>query len=129
MNCGCEAKGSPRGRAFVGFVHVLMAFQQVLSAYYFLTAFEPSPKLVGEGRPFCVLIWSAILSCGAYLCAAGLYLGGICVEGSEESSSTTTSTERTDANFNGTSSRAMYESTSTSVAMNQFVPSSISIDL
>mmetsp|Transcript_150766 Transcript_150766/g.266105 ORF Transcript_150766/g.266105 Transcript_150766/m.266105 type:complete len:401 (+) Transcript_150766:80-1282(+) len=86
MNSGCEIQGSQRGRAFVGFVHVLMAFQQTLSAYYFLTAFEPTPKLIGAGRPFCVLIWSNLLAFAAYLCAAGLYFGGLCAEGSDSSS-------------------------------------------
>lgn len=86
MNSGYEIEGSKRGRALIGFVHVLMAFQQALSAYYFLTAFEPSPKLVAAGRPFCVLIWSNLLAFGAYLCAAALYFGGLTAETSEERS-------------------------------------------
>mmetsp|Transcript_64117 Transcript_64117/g.106201 ORF Transcript_64117/g.106201 Transcript_64117/m.106201 type:complete len:413 (+) Transcript_64117:86-1324(+) len=86
INSSSEIQGSQRGRAFMGFVHVLMAFQQTLSAYYFLTALEPSPKLVGAGRPFCVLIWSNLLAFAAYLCAAGLYFGGLCAEGSDSSS-------------------------------------------
>lgn len=104
-NTGREAQSSPRGRAFVGFVHVLMAFQQALSAYYFLTAFEPSPKLVGAGRPFCVLIWSNLLAFAAYLCAAGLYLGGVCAEGSEQRRSTGTGS--TDLHFSVDIPRAM----------------------
>lgn len=88
MNSGHEVEGGQRGRAFVGFVHVLMAFQQALSAYYFLEAFRPSPNLVGSGRPFCVCIWCNLLAFGAYLCAAGLCLGGLCMETSERREST-----------------------------------------
>mmetsp|Transcript_150764 Transcript_150764/g.266096 ORF Transcript_150764/g.266096 Transcript_150764/m.266096 type:complete len:362 (-) Transcript_150764:139-1224(-) len=86
MESGGDAEGGQRGRALVGFVHVLMAFQQALSAYYFLTAFEPSPYLTGAGHPCCVLTWCNLLAFGAYLCAAGLYLGGLCAESSEHSS-------------------------------------------
>mmetsp|Transcript_79107 Transcript_79107/g.137117 ORF Transcript_79107/g.137117 Transcript_79107/m.137117 type:complete len:407 (-) Transcript_79107:86-1306(-) len=96
-----DAEGSQHGRAFVGFVHVLMAFQQALAAYYFLTAFEPSPKLVGAGRPFCVVIWSNLLALGAYLGAAGLYFGGLCAECSDDTSSGSDSrTARTDFTVN-----------------------------
>mmetsp|Transcript_17519 Transcript_17519/g.32453 ORF Transcript_17519/g.32453 Transcript_17519/m.32453 type:complete len:404 (+) Transcript_17519:86-1297(+) len=94
MNSSCEIQGSHRGRAFIGFVHVLMAFQQALSAYYFLTAFEPSPKLIAAGRPFCILVWSNLLAFGAYLCAAGLYFGGLSAEVSESSNYTSSSTDR-----------------------------------
>jgi hypothetical protein len=69
-------KSSWRGSVFVGFMHMLMTFQQALSAYYFLTAFEPSPGLVGQGRPFCILCVGNLLSLGAYLCAAAFWAGG-----------------------------------------------------
>merc|ERR1719277_170221 len=82
-----EIQENRRGRAFVGLVHVMMAFQQALSAYYFLTAFQPSPKLVSAGRPFCVIIWSNLLAFGAYLCAAGLYIGSLCAESFGDNSS------------------------------------------
>lgn len=72
-------KSDWRGTPFVGFMHVLMMLQQALSAYYFLTAFEPHPSLVGAGRPFCVLIGGNLLQLGAYLCAAALFVGG-CVD-------------------------------------------------
>lgn len=94
MHTGNEIQGSQHGRAFVGFVHVLMAFQEALSAYYVLTAFEPSPKLVSAGQPFVVFIWSNLLAFAAYLCAAGLYFGTLCSEGSEHSS-----IDRTDISF------------------------------
>lgn len=87
VDSGCDAEGGQRGRALVGFVHVLMAFQQALSAYYFLTAFEPSPYLTGAGHPCCVLSWCNLLAFGAYLCAAGLYLGGLCADSSDHNSS------------------------------------------
>jgi len=68
-----------KGTAFVGFMHMLLVLQQALSAYYFLTAFEPHHSLVGGGRPFCVLIWANLLQLGAYICAAALFAGG-CVD-------------------------------------------------
>jgi len=127
MNCGCEAKGSPRGRAFVGFVHVLMAFQQALSAYYFLTAFEPSPKLVGAGRPFCVLIWSNLLAFAAYLCAGGLYLGGVCAQGSEQHRSAESGSS--DLNFSADIPRAMTTSPSLLIATEAAMLPAPSIEL
>merc|ERR1712224_822958 len=57
--------------------HILMTLQQALSAYYFLTAFEPHPSLVGRGRPFCVLAGGNLLQLGAYLLAAALFVGGV----------------------------------------------------
>jgi len=68
-----------RGSTFVGFMHILMTLQQALSAYYFLTAFEPHPSLVGGGRPFCMLIWCNLLQLGAYILAAAIFIGG-CVD-------------------------------------------------
>merc|ERR1719382_159036 len=68
----CSGKKSS---GYVGFIQVLMPIQQALSAYYFLTAFEPSPNIVGRGRPMCVLIIGNLMQLAAYLCAAGLYLG------------------------------------------------------
>jgi len=65
--------------AFVGLMHMLLTMQQAFSAYYFLTAFEPHPSLVGGGRPFCVLCIGNLLQLGAYLGAAGLFVGG-CVD-------------------------------------------------
>jgi hypothetical protein len=73
-------KGAWRCSAFVGFMHILMTLQQAFSAYYFLTAFEPSPRLVGAGRPFCVLIWCNLLQLGAYLGATALFVGGCCID-------------------------------------------------
>jgi hypothetical protein len=71
--------GLRRCGAFVGFMHILMTLQQAFSAYYFLTAFEPDPRLVGAGRPFCVLCLGNLLQLGAYLGATGLFIGG-CVD-------------------------------------------------
>lgn len=65
-----------RDSAIVGFMHLVMAFQQVLPAYYFLTAFDPHPKLVGAGRPFCILILGNLLQLAMYLCAAAFCLAG-----------------------------------------------------
>jgi hypothetical protein len=72
-------KGPRRCGAFVGFMHILMTLQQAFSAYYFLTAFEPHPGLVGSGRPFCVLCGGNLLQLGAYLGATALFIGG-CVD-------------------------------------------------
>jgi hypothetical protein len=65
-----------RSNAFIGFMHMLMTLQSALSAYYFLTAFDPHPSLVGRGRPFCVLCIGNLLSLGAFLLSAGLFAGG-----------------------------------------------------
>lgn len=59
--------------ASVGFMHLLMSVQQALAAYYFLTVFEPDPKLVGAGRPFCLLILGNLAQLFAYLGAAALH--------------------------------------------------------
>mmetsp|Transcript_35215 Transcript_35215/g.63914 ORF Transcript_35215/g.63914 Transcript_35215/m.63914 type:complete len:396 (-) Transcript_35215:164-1351(-) len=123
MSSGHEVEGGQRGRAFVGFVHVLMAFQQALSAYYFLTAFEPSPNLVGSGRPFCVIIWSNLLAFGAYLCAAGLCLGGLCAESAERGESN--GRDRSGDAFNPAMSREL----STSPNMPAVITPAFSIDL
>jgi len=69
-------KSEWKGNVFVGFMHVLLTFQQALSAYYFLTAFEPHQSLVGSGRPFCVLTIANLLALGAFLCAAAVWAGG-----------------------------------------------------
>mmetsp|Transcript_17492 Transcript_17492/g.32380 ORF Transcript_17492/g.32380 Transcript_17492/m.32380 type:complete len:400 (+) Transcript_17492:109-1308(+) len=127
VNSGHEAEGSQRGRAFVGFVHVLMAFQQALSAYYFLTAFEPSPKLVGNGRPFCVIIWSNLLAFGAYLCAAGLYLGGLCAEDAERSDNNRT--EATENVLSTTMSPDFSTSSDMPMVMNPAMVPVVSIEL
>mmetsp|Transcript_86469 Transcript_86469/g.153154 ORF Transcript_86469/g.153154 Transcript_86469/m.153154 type:complete len:396 (+) Transcript_86469:83-1270(+) len=81
---GQEQGNSKRGRAFLGFVNVLMAFQQGLSTYYFLTAFTPSPNTVGAGRPFCVLIMSNLLQLAAYLASAALFFGNQCCDNETE---------------------------------------------
>ncbi|OLP82698.1 ATP-dependent RNA helicase dbp9 [Symbiodinium microadriaticum] len=70
-----------------GFVYLLLAAQQALPAYYFLTAFAPCQRLVGEGRPFCLLIMAnllqlAFLLCALAFCVAGL-LGVSTVQGGE----------------------------------------------
>jgi len=58
-----------------GFVYLLMPAQQALAAYYFLsTAFEPSPSLVGQGRPFCLLTIGNLLQLMFYLTALAFYL-------------------------------------------------------
>merc|ERR1711957_333172 len=51
-----------------------MPVQAALGAYFFLTAFEPHPSLVGSGRPFCLLVWSNLLQLGAYLIAAAFFV-------------------------------------------------------
>mmetsp|Transcript_125 Transcript_125/g.253 ORF Transcript_125/g.253 Transcript_125/m.253 type:complete len:607 (+) Transcript_125:73-1893(+) len=75
-----EIDSDKHGTVLVSFVYMLMAFQQALAAYYFFTHFDYSPNLVGTGRPFGVIIWSNVFAFGAYLCAAVLYLSGLCAE-------------------------------------------------
>mmetsp|Transcript_117137 Transcript_117137/g.164728 ORF Transcript_117137/g.164728 Transcript_117137/m.164728 type:complete len:347 (-) Transcript_117137:58-1098(-) len=60
-----------------GFVYLVLAAQQALPAYYFLTAFAPSPSLVGEGRPFCLLIMANLLQLAFLLCALAFYVAGL----------------------------------------------------
>eukprot|EP00746_Dinoflagellata_sp_MGD_P001749 gnl/MRDRNA2_/MRDRNA2_103331_c0_seq1.p1 gnl/MRDRNA2_/MRDRNA2_103331_c0~~gnl/MRDRNA2_/MRDRNA2_103331_c0_seq1.p1 ORF type:complete len:358 (-),score=58.55 gnl/MRDRNA2_/MRDRNA2_103331_c0_seq1:21-1010(-) len=48
--------------------------QQVLSAYYFLEAFEPMPALVGVGRPFEVMWGTGIAQLGIFLLSGAVYL-------------------------------------------------------
>jgi len=57
-----------------GFVYLLLPAQQALAAYYFLTAFEPSPSLVGQGHPFCLLTIGNLLQLMFYLTALAFYL-------------------------------------------------------
>jgi len=69
------AKDEWTSNAFVGFMHAIFVMQQAMSAYYFLTAFEPSASLVGGGRPFCVLCIGNLLQLGAFVCAAAVWAG------------------------------------------------------
>ncbi|CAE7732441.1 dbp9 [Symbiodinium pilosum] len=67
----------PRRSPWDGFVYLILAIQQALPAYYFLTAFAPSQSLVGQGRPFCVLIMANLLQLAFLLCALAFYLAGL----------------------------------------------------
>lgn len=69
------AKDEWTSNAFVGFMHMIFVMQQAMSAYYFLTAFEPSASLIGGGRPFCVLCIGNLLQLGAFVCAAAVWAG------------------------------------------------------
>jgi hypothetical protein len=55
-------------------VAVGMPAQQVLSAYYFLEAFEAMPSLVGHGRPFEVMWVTGIAQLGIFLLCGAVYL-------------------------------------------------------
>jgi hypothetical protein len=87
---GEDDRGSPspkrdwRSNAFVGFMHMVLTLQQAFSAYYFLTAFDPHPNLVGAGRPFCVLCIGNLFQLGAFLCAAAFWAGGCALQTEEE---------------------------------------------
>lgn len=59
--------------ATAGFVQLILPAQQFLAAYYFLTAFEPTPVLVGRGRPFCLLCAGNLLQLGAFVASSCLY--------------------------------------------------------
>jgi len=74
-------RGSP-AHISMGFVHLLMPIQQSLSAYYFVSAFEAQPALVGAERPFDMLQIGNVAQLGAYLGAAVLYLSE-CFDGQE----------------------------------------------
>lgn len=127
LNSGCDTQASQHGHTFMGFVHVLMAFQQALGAYYFLTAFEPSPKIVGAGRPCCVVIWTNLVALGAYLAAAGLYFGGLCAEGPQDGIGNGSGRAETIFSANSVISTAM--STSTTARAASATPSVRSINL
>lgn len=75
--------GSRTNRSYWdGFVYLLLPAQQALAAYYFLTAFEPSPSLVGQGRPFCLLTIGNLLQLMFYLTALAFYLADCLLNGS-----------------------------------------------
>jgi len=57
-----------------GFIHLIMPMQAGLSAYYFVAAFTPHPKLVGGGDPFSVILWCNLIQLGIFLCAACLFI-------------------------------------------------------
>jgi len=72
----CTSTKENRSSAFVGFMHFLMPAQQALAAYYWLTAFTPDSQLpIGNGKPWCLLIWTNLLALGALLCSLALYVG------------------------------------------------------
>mmetsp|Transcript_82210 Transcript_82210/g.255292 ORF Transcript_82210/g.255292 Transcript_82210/m.255292 type:complete len:373 (+) Transcript_82210:65-1183(+) len=67
------AEGEP-ATAFVAFAHTVLPLQQLLSAYFLLTAFgggplEEMPGLVGAGRPFEMLQLVGVVQVGAYAAA------------------------------------------------------------
>jgi len=74
IRSSCSADGPSKCSAWTGFVHLLLPAQQALSAYYFLTAFDPHPSLVGSGRPFCLLCIGNLLQLAVFLCAFAFYL-------------------------------------------------------
>lgn len=57
-----------------GIVALGLPAQQVLSAYYFLEAFEAVPALVGAGRPFEVMWVTGISQLGIFLLSGAVYL-------------------------------------------------------
>lgn len=61
----------------IGFAHILMPIQAILSAYFFLTAFDAVPDLVGAGMPFEVLKVSTCVQFGAYSLAAAVYFADL----------------------------------------------------
>lgn len=82
---GPRENDGQRNSAAASFMHLVMPAQQALAAYYFLTAFEYSPNLVGSGRPFCLLSWGNLLQLGLYMISMALHLSG-CFGNSETSS-------------------------------------------
>jgi len=57
-----------------GIVALGLPAQQVLSAYYFLEAFEVFPSLIGAGRPFEVMWVTGISQLGIFLFSGAVYL-------------------------------------------------------
>jgi hypothetical protein len=74
----------------IGFAHLLMPVQALLSAYYFLTAFDADADLVGAGKPFEVLKVSTCVQFGAYTIASAVYVADL-LQGSANSGGATTS--------------------------------------
>jgi len=69
----CDADCNSASAAQVGLVHVLMALQAALPAYYFVVAFEHTPELIEKGHPFEVLQYGNLAAFGAYLAALALH--------------------------------------------------------
>lgn len=63
----CDSGQSSATAAQASFVHVLLALQQAMPAYYFTVAFENTPELVGVGHPFEILQYGNIAAFGAFL--------------------------------------------------------------
>lgn len=67
------------------FVHLVLSLQQGFAAYYFLTAFEATPELVGAGNPFMLLQIGGAAQLGMFLGASALYISEM-VEGPDRAS-------------------------------------------
>merc|ERR1740121_326830 len=74
-----EVEGASAFDAPAALLHCLLPLQQLLSAYFILTAwgaapFQVVPELVGAGRPFEVLQTCGVAQVGIYLLAGALRL-------------------------------------------------------
>lgn len=56
------------------FAHIVMPFQQCLSAYFFVQAFHTVPEMVGGGYPFEILHVGSVAQVAVYACAFVIYL-------------------------------------------------------
>mmetsp|Transcript_121364 Transcript_121364/g.343428 ORF Transcript_121364/g.343428 Transcript_121364/m.343428 type:complete len:352 (-) Transcript_121364:68-1123(-) len=71
---GGSNEHEPGRSVAIGFTHFLMAAQQSLATYYFLTAFDAAPELVGAGLPFLVLHVGCAVQLGVYLAAPAVFV-------------------------------------------------------
>jgi len=76
-----EGEGAPPLGAPAALLHCLLPLQQLLSAYFMLTAwgaapFQVVPELVGAGRPFEILQTCGVVQVGMYLLAGVLRFAG-----------------------------------------------------
>lgn len=60
-----------------GIVTLGLTVQQVLSAYYFLEAFDAGPELVSVGKPYAVIAGGSVIQLGMYLFAGAAHVASV----------------------------------------------------
>jgi len=76
---------SSASAAQASFVHVILALQQAMPAYFFTVAFENTPQLVAAGHPFEILQYGNIAAFGAFLGSLALHTAITETEGCDSS--------------------------------------------
>lgn len=76
---GTKRKGAFTASAI--FTYIVVAVQQGLAAYYYLNAWDAETwrAITGAGRPACILLLGNLMSLGAYLVAAAMFLASYLV--------------------------------------------------